>query len=375
MTAVLGAIMIFGIINDPNTLEHRVILAPYGVEELVAFGHEVIVESGAGTRAHFSDEDYRAGGARIVTDRKVAWQEPDVLLRFQQPSVAEFSQLRRGQLVCCYPEAQFLDEQHRNLYREYEISLLALEEMIDQYGGWPMLSPLSLICGRMLPQTAARFLESFEGGRGKLIMGVPGVAPCNVAIIGAGTLGATASHMFQLLGARVTVLDKDHRVLERLASETNCHIATLSASPGNISRVVRGTDVLILAIHSQSGKCPKIITREHLKDMDPRALIIDSSITQGGAAETSRPTTVDEPVYIEENVIHHCLPNITNTVARTTSRAVSSALVPFLETIGQIPLEEAMINYREFDTGLICIKGNFRRRFAYSGFDPDAGGR
>jgi alanine dehydrogenase len=253
----------------------------------------------------------------------------------------------------------------REAYTKQKLTILALEEMMDDSDRWPLLAPLSMIAGRMLPQIAARYLETFEGGRGKLLMGVPGVAPCNVAIIGAGMLGRTAAQMFQLQGARVTVLDRAIRRLERLSNMITGHISALSASPGNINRVVRGSDVLILAIHSESGVCEKLINREHLKTMDSRSLIIDASITQGGATETSRPTDVLNPTYIVDDIVHYCVPRITSMVARTASRAVVTALVPYLFLFAEQSPEEAIKKYREFDTGLVCVNGTMRRKYEY----------
>ena len=360
-----GDTMHFGIIADRNPQEHRVVLSPYGVEELVACGHEVTVEQGAGGRARFSDADYQRFGATIAYSRDEAWLRPDMLLRVRPPELDEVELMRDGQVFGGYLELPLIPKPLREAYKTRKLTMLAFEEMIDEGGRWPLLAPLSMIAGRMLPQIAARYLETFEGGRGKLICGVPGVAPCNIAIIGAGMLGSTATQMFQLMGARVTVLDHDHRQLERLVSNTIGHLTTLSASPGNIGRVVRGADVLILAIHSEMGVCEKIIEREHLKTMQPRSLIIDASITQSGAAETSRPTDVLNPTYIVDDIIHYCVPRITATVARTASRAVASAIVPYLLRFSEQPLDHALATYTEFDTGLVCIDGVMRRKYEY----------
>jgi len=238
--------------------------------------------------------------------------------------------------------------------------------MLDANGHWPLLSPLSMICGRMLPQIAARYLETFEGGRGKLIMGVPGVAPCSIVIIGAGMLGTTATRMFQRIGARVTALDDDHQQLERLDRSAAGHVVTLSAMPGNIRRSVHYADVLILAIHCPTGVCERIITREHLAMMQSRSLIIDASITQGGAAETSRPTNLMNPTYIVDNIIHYCVPNITAAVARTASRAVVSAAMPYLQRLASKGLDHAIEEDKEFATGFVCVEGVMRHKYDFT---------
>ena len=355
--------MHFGIVSNIKADEHRVILAPYEVEELVSRGHQVTIEKGVGERARFSDSDYEQGGATVAYSKEEAWMRPDVILRICPPTIEELDLMREGQIFAGYVEMPFLPQSTRKAYVEKKLTLLALEEMADDGGSWPILAPLSMICGRMLPQVAARYLETSEGGRGKLIMGVPGVAPCNVSIIGAGLLGTTATQIFQLMGARVTVLDQDHRKLEQISRNTVGFLTTLSANPGNINRICRGSDVLILAIHSETGICDKIIKREHLKTMSPRAVIIDASITQGGAAETSRPTTVSDPTFIVDDIIHYCVPSITSTVARTASRAVSTAVLPYMQLFAENSMEQAIASFREFDTGLICVEGSMRRNY------------
>jgi alanine dehydrogenase len=264
-----------------------------------------------------------------------------------------------------YVELPFIPRRTREAYGESGVSLLAFEEMVDESGRWPLLAPLSIICGRMLPQIAARYLETFEGGRGKLIMGALGVAPCNVAIVGAGTLGTTATNMFQAMGARVAVLDRNMAQLERLERNAVGHLTTLAASPGNIGRVCRGSDVVVLAIHCPEGKCDKVLTHEHVKAMGPGTVIIDASITQGGAAETSRPTDVLNPTYVLDGIVHYCVTRITSTVARTTSRTVSASLVPYLLSFAQCDVDEAVARHKEFDTGVICLNGTMRRKYDY----------
>lgn len=363
--------MHFGIITDHNPNEHRVVLSPYAVEELIGAGHQVTIEKGAGERARFSDANYERYGATIAYSQEEAWMRPDMVLRFRPPKLEETELMREGQTFAGYVELPLITRATREAYSRKKLNMLALEEMVDDHERWPLLAPLSMIAGRMLPQIAARYLETFEGGRGKLLMGVPGVAPCEICVIGAGTLGTTATLMFQRMGARVTALDHSHHQLEKLERVSHGALATLSASPGHINRVVTFCDVLVLAIHSETGVCEKIITREHLKKMQSRALIIDASITQGGAAETSRPTEVLNPTYIVDDVIHHCVPNITATVSRTTSRAVASALVPYLLRFAEQPQQQAMSRYKEFETGLVCIEGVMRRKYEHLADDEE----
>lgn len=355
--------MHFGIVADNNAQEHRVVLAPYGVEELVSSGHQVTIERGAGQRAQFTDEDYTRCGAQIAYSREEAWIRPDMLLRIRPPAIDETPLMREGQMFGGYTELPLLPVNLRQTYIERKLTLLSFEEVIDDAGRWPLLAPLSIICGRMVPQIAAHYLETFEGGRGKLLMGAPGVAPCNVTIIGAGTLGTTCGQIFQSLGARVTMMDNNHAQLLRAEQLKQGYLTTLDGSQGNISRVVRGSDVIVLAIHSPTGVCEKIIRREHLMTMQPRSVIIDASITQGGAAETSRPTDVMSPTYVVDDIVHYCVPRITSLVARTASRAISTAIVPYLIKFARHSLEQAIEEHREFDTGLVCISGNLRRHY------------
>ena len=357
--------MHFGLISDKNPLEHRVPLSPYGVQELCKHGHKVTVERGAGALARFSDEDYQASGAEIIYNTEEAWLRPDVLVRMKPPTMAETSLTRAGQVFVAYIELPTLHSATRKAYEANSSSLLALEEMRDEFGRWPMLAPLSMICGRMIPQIAARYLETFEGGRGKLLYGATGVAPCNVAVLGAGTLGLTACQMFQALGTRVTVLDTDMDALDRVERDFFSHgfVTTLASNSGNIGRVIRGSDVIVTSIHCPKGICPKVIQRADLATMSSRALIIDASITQGGAVETSRPTTLKDPIFIVDDIVHYCVPNITAAVARTASRAVSAALTPYLLRFAEQPLEDAIAAYREFDSGMVVINGKLRHKY------------
>ena len=356
--------MHFGIIADNNAQEHRVVLAPYGVEELVANGHHVTIERGAGMRAQFTDEDYARSGATIAYSREEAWIRPDMLLRIRPPSIDEMPFIREEQVFGGFVELPLMTDSLRQAYMKRKLTLLSFEEVVDETGNWPLLAPLSIICGRMVPQIAAHYLETFEGGRGKLLMGAPGVAPCNVSIIGAGTMGNTCGKIFQALGARVTMLDSNPAQLIKAEQTKQGYLTTLDASRGNINRIVRGSDVIVLAIHSLSGICDKVITREHLRTMQPRSVIIDASITQGGAAETSRPTDVLSPTFMVDDIVHYCVPRITALVARTASRALSSALTPYLLKFAGHTLEIAIKEHREFDTGLVCVNGNLRRHYA-----------
>jgi alanine dehydrogenase len=359
--------MHFGIVADSYAQEHRVVLAPYGVEELVSNGHQVTIERGAGLRAQFTDEDYAKCGAQVAYSREEAWIRPDVLLRIRPPSVDEVQLMHAGQTFGGFIELALAPPQTREAYIQRQISLMSFEEVVDDNGSMPLLAPLSIICGRMVPQIAAHYLETFQGGRGKLLMGAPGVAPCNVSIIGAGTLGETCGRIFQALGARVTMLDHNHARLLQAERTKAGYLTTLDAGAGNISRVVRGSDVLVLAIHSPGGVCDKVIRREHLLTMQPRSLIIDASITQGGAAETSRPTDVLNPTFTVDDITHYCVPRITSLVARTTSRAISVALTPYLLWFARHTITQAIEEHREFDTGLVCINGNLRRQYEFLG--------
>jgi alanine dehydrogenase len=308
-------------------------LPPTGVRLLSKLGHEVFVEKGAGSGAGFSDEDYRKAGADIVYTGEEAYGRASLVLKFARPSAPELEFVTAHQVVCGYLHLNAAPTHEVEPLRSRAVTAIAYERIIDGTGAHPVLKPLSQIGGRMSATLAARLLQNDCGSRGVLLGGVPGVPPAEVVIIGAGTAGENAARSFLGLGAQLTVLDKDLRRLQELEIRLPACRVTQLANPHTIATACSYADVVIGAVREPGARAPVVITRGILRGMRPGALFIDLSIDEGGCSETSRPTTHLDPTYVEEGVVHCCIPNLPAAVARTSSHAFQSAGWPYLERL------------------------------------------
>jgi len=337
--------------------EYRVGLTPTSTRVLVDAGHNVYCEQKCGIDAGYSDKEYAEAGATIVFSREEVYGRGDIVCGIKAPSPEDYDMLREGQIVGGFMHLLVAPRALVDVLVEKKITTLCYEEMTED-GFAPLLSPASEIGGRMMPQIAARYMETSEGGRGKLLIGTPGVPAATVAIIGGGFFGYHAALTFLHAGANVLVLDADFRKLQRLDRDFGGHINTLISTENSIAKVLTFADVVVSAVHRYGEVAPKLIRREMLKTMIPRALIIDVSIDQGGTAETSRPTTLHDPVYVVDNILHYCVPNITSNVARTASRAHSIGLCPLLLKLGKAKDALKEIEDTEiFRTGAFIVDG------------------
>ncbi len=350
-----------GVPREIRDLEMRVGLAPSGVLALVQAGHTVYVEHHAGQGAGFSDEDYRRAGAHIVYSAAEVYGRSDIVAKVSRPAASEHQWFRPGQTICSFLHLQVASPDLRKALTEREITAVAYE-MIEQDGHRPVLLPASEIAGRLSPVIAGHFLRSDAGtnerrGRGILLSGLPGIPSAAVVILGGGVLGSNAARAFLGLGAEVTVLDRDVKRLRELDHETNGRINTMFSNEYNLKRVVEFADVLIGAVLLSGSRAPVLITQEMVRRMRPGSLIIDFSIDQGGCAATSRPTTLRDPIYIAEGVLHHCVPNITAAVARTTSYALTNAALPYLFAMAQLDTLGAIEQYPDLACGINLYQG------------------
>jgi alanine dehydrogenase len=334
--------MDIGVPTEQQMNEYRVGLTPQGVRLLAQAGHRCYVEQGAGEGAGFNDGDYERAGARIVYGSSEVWERADLILKVQSPTPDELDLARDGQLICGFWHLAAHPRSMVEALVQKKISVVAYEMIEADDGRLPVLHPLSEIAGRMAPQIAARWLQNDGGGSGVLISGLPGVPPIDVVVLGAGTVGINAARAFYGLGARVFVLDQQLEKLQRLDEQYSQNIATMVAHDFNIARVVQFAHVVVGAVLVPGERCPVLITREMLRTMRPRSVILDFSIDQGGCVETSRPTTHQDPVYIEEDVIHFCVPNVSGVVARTATHAYLNAAWPFIEQVANEGIEIAM---------------------------------
>ena len=349
--------MEYGVPKEIRDLEMRVGLTPAGVQALVQAGHTVYVERGAGTDSGFSDEVYRKNGATLVYSADEAYGRADVVVKVARPAAAEHHRFRFGQTILSFFH---LPVSSRDLYEalvKSKITAISYETIQEDDGTLPVLLPLSEAAGRLAPVIAGQLLMKTHGGRGTLLSGIPGVSPAAVAILGAGVLGFNAVRAFLGVGAQVTVLDKNIRTLRHIDDMFAGQANTLLANSYNIGRVADFADVLVICVLSPGQRAPILVPRDVVARMRPGSVIIDFSIDQGGSCETSRPTTLRDQTYIEEQVIHHCVPNVTALVARTSSYAITNAALPYLLAVGQHGLPDVFRELRPLARGVNLYEG------------------
>ncbi|MEA5159852.1 alanine dehydrogenase [Cereibacter johrii] len=309
--------------------EFRVGLTPHAAREAASHGHEVLVEAGAGAGAGFSDEDYRAAGARLVDTAEQLFAEAELIVKVKEPQPVERRRLREGQLLFTYLHLAPDPEQTRDLMAS-GVTAIAYETVTDGRGGLPLLAPMSEVAGRLAPQVGAWTLQKANGGRGVLLGGVPGVGPAKVVVIGGGVVGTHAARIAAGMGADVTVLDRSLPRLRALDEAFGTLFRTAYASSGTTAELVTAADLVIGAVLIPGAAAPKLVSRAQLGTMKPGAAIVDVAIDQGGCFETSRPTTHQDPIYEVDGVMHYCVANMPGAVARTSTLALGNATMPFL---------------------------------------------
>jgi len=327
--------MEFGVPKEVRDLEMRVGLTPAGALALVQAGHAVYIERGAGQRAGFSDEHYRRSGAQIVYSAEEAYGRADVVAKVTRPTAGEQRLFRFGQTIFSFLHLSVSSPDLLEVFGEQNITAVAYETIQDENGVLPVLVPMSELAGRLAPTVAGQLLMTTNGGRGTLLSGIPGVPPAAIVIIGGGVLGFNAARAFLGLGAQVTLLDKDVRKLRQLDDALGGRMTTMISNEYNLQRAADFADVLVGCVLNPGQRAPILVSRQMVRRMRPGSVLIDFSIDQGGCAETSRPTTLRDYTYVEEGVIHSCVPNLTATVARTTSYAITNAALPYLMAMGE----------------------------------------
>lgn len=354
--------MEFGIPKEVRDLESRVGLTPAGVSSLIRHGHTVYVEKNAGVGAGFSDETYRHSGARIVYSAAEVYGRADVVVKVTRPTAGEHALFRPGQTIIAFLHVAVASSDFLEALREREITAIACEMIEKPDGERPVLVPMSEVAGRLAPIVAGQLLMTNSGGRGTLLSGIPGVPRAVVAIIGGGVLGANAARAFLNIGAQVVVLDSDIARLQHLDAMLNGRVTTMLSTNYNLERVTEFADVIVGAVLSPGRRAPILITREMIGNMRPGAVFLDFSIDQGGCSETSRPTTLRDQTYIVDGVIHHCVPNLTAAVARTTSYGLSNSLLPYLLELGEFGIMGLIERRPYVVTGINLYQGKLCNR-------------
>ena len=348
--------MKIGTVTEIKTHEYRVGLTPDGAKAFVAAGHTVYVQSGAGTGSCLSDDEYIAAGATILDNAEEVFSQSDMIIKVKEPLSAEYPYLRNDLILYTYL--------HLAASRELTEAMLAsgvkgvaFETITDKNGALPCLRPMSEIAGRLSIQEGAKYLEKPCGGRGVLLGGVPGVARGKVVVIGGGIAGTHACQMAVGLGADVTVLDINLTRLAEIDSLYSGRISTLHNSPANLEKALLGADLVIGSVLVPGLSAPKIVKREHLKLLNPGAVIVDIAIDQGGCFETSHITYHDNPVFLEEGILHYCVGNMPGAVPRTSTFALANTTLPFGLQIANLGFDAACAKNPHLAAGVNTYNG------------------
>jgi alanine dehydrogenase len=328
--------------RERRTMEHRVGLTPAGIELLTQEGHTCYVEREAGLEAGFSDYDYERAGARVVYTPDEVFGRADLLLKVTRPTDEEMEWVLSGQIMAGFLHLASARRAKVTMLLEKRITAIAYELIQKKDGSLPVLKPMSQVGGRMVAQIGATLLQNNYGGKGILVGGVPGVPPAEAVILGAGTAGTEAAKTFVGMGASVYVLDKDLERLHEIDHVFGGRVITMVSHTFNIAKVVRFADILVGAVLVPGERAPVLVTREMVRSMRPRSVIIDLSIDQGGCVETSRPTSHTSPTYLEEGILHYCVPNVSGVLARTATHAFNNAAWPHIQRVVHLGLDAAL---------------------------------
>ena len=350
--------MLVGVPKEIKVHESRVALTPEGVFEFVRFGHQVVVEAGAGVGSAISDADFIAAGAKIEADVTKIWSNADLILKVKEPIAAEYSRLRSGQILFTYLHLAASKECTDALIKSGTTAIAY--ETVEVKGTLPLLAPMSEVAGRLAVQVGAYALQKPNGGRGVLLAGVPGVAPGKVVVIGGGVAGLNAAVIAMGMGADVTVLDRSLPRLAYIDSLYNGRIKTLASTMHAIDREIKQADLVIGAVLVHGAKAPKLVTNAQVAQMKPGSVLVDIAIDQGGCFEDSKPTTHAEPTFKIHNSIFYCVANMPGAVPVASTYALTNATLPYALAIANKGWEQAIVEDKALDHGLNVHAGKLR---------------
>ena len=349
--------MIIGVPKEIKNQEYRVGLTPSNAHALVQMGHQVYVESNAGSAIGYLDEEYFAMGAQVLPDASSVFGESDMIVKVKEPQASEIKLLKDGQLLFTYLHLAPDVEQTNALLASNAIAI-AYETVTSSLGGLPLLAPMSEVAGRLSIQAAATYLQKRHGGPGMLLGGVPGVSPATVLILGAGVVGSNALQIAVGMGANVTIVDKNLNRLRELDVIYGNRIKTRFSEPRVIEELLREADVVVGGVLIPGASAPKLIQKQHLNLLKPGSVFVDVAIDQGGCFETSRPTTHDDPIYVEEGVTHYCVANMPGAVPKTSTIGLTNATFPYVCELAQKGLEQSIEDNIHLKNGLSIYKGS-----------------
>jgi alanine dehydrogenase len=334
--------MKIGVPTEIKNNEYRVGMTPSGVNVLVADGHPVYVQAGAGDGSGFGDDEYEAAGAKILKSADDVFDAADMIVKVKEPIEADLKRLKDGQLLFTYLHLAPVPDLTEQLLKK-KITGIAYETITDERKRTlPLLTPMSEVAGRMSVHVGAYYLHRPFGGRGVLLGGVPGVLPSDVVIIGGGVVGTNAAKMAAGLGARVTILDTNLERLRQLDDIFRGTVQTLASNIAHIAEAVRHADLLIGGVLIPGAAAPKLVTRQMIREMKKGSVIVDVAIDQGGCVETAHATTHSDPVYEVDGVIHYCVANMPGAVPRTSTIALTNATLPYTRRLARLGFAKAI---------------------------------
>ncbi|KZM42134.1 alanine dehydrogenase [Marinomonas sp. SBI22] len=348
--------MLIGVPKEIKNHEYRVGMVPASARELISHGHQVMIETNAGSGIGFSDEDYRAVGATIKTTAEEIFAEADMIVKVKEPLAEERARLRPDQILFTYLHLAPDLPQTKDLIASKAVCI-AYETVTSDNGSLPLLAPMSEVAGRMSIQAGAQCLEKSNSGRGMLLGGVPGVSPAKVVIIGGGVVGSNAAQMAIGMGANVVILDRSIDVLRRLDAQFGARLETVYSSKDALEEHVLSADLVIGGVLIPGAAAPKLVTEDMIKRMKPGSAVVDVAIDQGGCFATSHATTHAEPTYIVDDVVHYCVANMPGAVPRTSTFALNNATLPYIIALANKGYKAALADDAHLLNGLNVHKG------------------
>ena len=348
--------MIIGVPREIKVAEKRVAMTPQGVDALVAHHHRVLIEKGAGEGSGFSDQEYQKAGATLVDRKEDTWGEAEMIVKVKEPLSPEFPLMRAGQVIFTYLHLAADKELTMKLI-DRRIVGIGYETVQEQDGSLPLLRPMSEIAGRASIFAGGMCLESRNGGKGVLLCGASGVPPAKIVILGAGVAGANACKVAVGIGGHVSILDIRPERLSYLHDITQGHVTTFISNRMTIAEEIAYADLVIGSVLIPGAQAPKLVSRQMLKRMRPGSAVVDISVDQGGCFETTRPTTHENPTYIEEGIVHYCVANIPGAYPRTSTLALTNATFPYVIQLANKRYEKALKENEALRKGLNLIDG------------------
>ena len=348
--------MIIGVPKEIKLQEHRIGLTTESAKILTDKGHEVLVQNNGGFEAGFTNEDYKAVGAKILDNVEDIFKKAEIIVKVKEPQMNEVKMIRENQIIYTYLHLAAAKELTEGLVKSKAVCI-AYETVTDDNGRLPLLAPMSAVAGRMSIQAGAHSLEKNQKGRGLLLGGAPGVEPANVVILGGGVVGENAAIIATGMRGNVYIVDKSEARLKQLKEIFGDKINTIQSDKADLKKLITECDLLIGGVLIPGAEAPKLVTKEMIKSMKRGSVIVDVAIDQGGCVETSKPTTHAEPTYIVDDVVHYCVANMPGGVPRTSTMALNKATLPMLIKLADDGYEKTLKENKNYLAGLNVFKG------------------